>query len=300
MSEEIKKRGRPPGSGKKPIIPSDAMNEQEYIDIQRKNLSESKLRTHHNVPNQDLIDFALENGSEVKDVVSSDKNSPFVLPDGKFIDIEDLLSLLENPEKNIDEKYRYVSVSTMSSLVGMAGTNIHTNFASGKLNKKLINNLACIDLYDKRNIEWVRTRNSYLNNRIKANTRYRKGSEEEDSGGLNRLEKVKLKKEEAAVRLHEIKIQKELNKLLEKELVLDVFKMMGKSVRELIFPIPERISPQVAAICGSTNTEHVLKINTELRTELNRFLEEFIKLCETELSNIDVDSYISEIDNSEE
>jgi len=300
MSEEVKKRGRPPGSGKKPVIPSDAMTEQEYVDIQRKNLSQSKLRSHHGIPNQDLIDSALENGSEVKDALSDDKNSPFILPDGKFIDIEDLLLLLKNPKKNINEKYRYVSVSTMSSLVGMAGTNIHTNFAAGKLNKKIINNLACIDMYDNKNIEWVNTRNSYLKNRIKANTRYRKGSEDEESVGLNRLEKAKLKKEESSVRLNEIKIQKELNKLISKELVLNVFKIMGKSVRELIFPIPERISPQVAAICGSTNTEHVLKINMEIRTELNRFLEEFIKICESEVCNIEEDEYIEDIDNSGE
>ena len=112
-----------------------------------------------------------------------------------------------------------------------------------------------------------------------------------------RTVKANLLKIESDARWKSIKAQREMNKLIDSRLVQNVFGLIGKNIRNLLFPIGTRLSPNLCAMCGTTDSEIILKVQNEIDEEVSRAIEDLIKVTIVDIQN---DSSVDTVPDDEE
>lgn len=100
-----------------------------------------------------------------------------------------------------------------------------------------------------------------------------------------RTVKANLLKIESDARWKSIKAQREMNKLIDSRLVQNVFGLMGKNIRNLLFPVGTRLAPNLCAICGVTDSEIILRVMNEIDEEIARAIEDLIKITVVDIQN---------------
>jgi hypothetical protein len=73
---------------------------------------------------------------------------------------------------------------------------------------------------------------------------------------------------------------KQLEMLIDRDLVKKYFGDMSSIIINYIFPLGNRLAPRVAGICKVTDSKEVLKIQTIIDKEVMRALDQFKKACE--------------------
>lgn len=102
-----------------------------------------------------------------------------------------------------------------------------------------------------------------------------------------RTVKANLLKVEADARWKSIKAQREMNKLIDTKLVENIFGLIGKNIRNLLFPVGTRLAPNICAICGTTDSEIVLRVQTEIEEEIAKAIEDLVKVTVVDIQNDD-------------
>ena len=99
--------------------------------------------------------------------------------------------------------------------------------------------------------------------------------------------KANLLKVEADARWKSIKAQREMNELISVKIVENTFGLIGKNIRNLLFPVGTRLAPNICAICGTTDSEIVLKVQTEIEEEIAKAIEDLVKVTVVDIQNDD-------------
>jgi len=155
---------------------------------------------------------------------------------------------------------------------GMAGNNFSAYVAAGKI---VVEENGKIDANNPVNAEFIETQKR----------RSRKKAYLDMESVPERTVKANLLKIESDARWKSIKAQKEMNNLIDKKLVQNIFGLMGKNIRNLLFPVGTRLSPNVCAMCGVTNSETILKVQGEIDEEIARAIEDLIKITVIDIEN---------------
>lgn len=231
-----------------------------------------------------------------------DSNNPLQNSDGSYKDIFEVFNIINDNNKEIPEKYRYLTPKVFGAITDESIVTIYTRVSEGRIDYTVFNdNIKTIDINSKKARDYIQHRKEYLES-VKKREQERKNNPQgvkiknitslfgEDFGELDnalavRALKAKVEKDEIDIRLKKIKAQKDLNQLIDKKLVQDIFGRMGKCIREMIFPLPDRLSDEIAAMFESTDTEKVSSVRKLISEDISRFLTDFLSIMETDLKN---------------
>jgi hypothetical protein len=170
---------------------------------------------------------------------------------------------------------------------GMARNNFSAYVAAGKI---IVEENGKIDANNPVNSEFIEAQKR----------RSRKKAYLDMESVPERTVKANLLKIESDARWKSIKAQKEMNTLINKKLVQNVFGLMAKNIRNLLFPVGTRTAPNVCALCGVTDSETQLKVQAEIDEEIARAIEDLIKVTVIDIQNDDSVETIPEDDDGDE
>lgn len=96
-----------------------------------------------------------------------------------------------------------------------------------------------------------------------------------------RITIAEVMKKEADAKWKAIKARKETKELIDVRVVEKVFLMVGRTIRELLLPQGERVSPKVCAEFGNVERDMMLKVQNIVDDENEKALEEIINTLKT-------------------
>ena len=185
---------------------------------------------------------------------------------------------------------RYLSPSAFCRVAGLDRTDFRRKVALGQI--------VCdeeergkVDTQDPTNISFVE--------KMKKKAIRKERNKEENIP--DRILRADLLKKESDARWKAIKAKKEMNDLLDKGLVKNVFDNIGRNIRELFFPIGARLASNVAALCGCTDSSIVLEVQRAIDIDISKAIEDVIIATSVDLENDDtVQTYDSDFDDLDE
>lgn len=167
------------------------------------------------------------------------------------------------------KKKENVSMAEFARMCGFDSRDIH-NYTGG-VNPRLI-------IEDKK----VDIRNP-VNKKFLEEYRLKKEKEAllDEANTEARITIAEVMKKEADAKWKAIKARKETKELIDVRVVEKVFLMVGRTIRELLLPQGERVSPKVCAEFGNVEREMMLKVQNIVDDENEKALEEIINTLKT-------------------
>lgn len=230
--------------------------------------------------------------NQILDIQEND--NPIILPSGKPKEFEEICKLLLDDGLELSDNHKYVSYSALSAITGIATTVLYQQEKQGKLVSEFVGGTKVLNLNSENMREYFSRRREFVRNKLKRlnladdvqsgkRGRFKDNflnNTDESEEIIPRAELAKIRKDEVAAKLGEVKFQKELNKLVLREFCENVFVLFGKTIREMLLPQGQRLAPLIGGIFESTDPEKIRAVQIKIDEENGRCVSDVIGIVE--------------------